>query len=323
MPGIQSATLSGRTITQVVLPVDVFVPIAGTWAVSAQAVYATVDGRQTAGLSGLGDVQLALSHVRPVGPGGVVVSTAVNVPTGQRTLTAAEAETAFLVGQGFYGFRLPSLGQGLNVTPGLTLALPLGPRLSVGAGAAYQVRGPFTPQADVAASYDPADEVLLTGGVDVGIGAVTSLSGDVAVSLYGEDTWDGETYAPSTSVSVVGQMRTEAGPARLRVLGQYRSRPPGEVTGLGLRFGADGTVPAQVRGIVEVAATLGTRVDLGAQVQGRYYEASELFGDKLVVDLRLLPRVRVDEVGSVVGRIGAFVGDVRGVDMAIGFAWEF
>jgi hypothetical protein len=321
-PGVQSFALGGATVAQVVVPVDVFVPLAGTWAVSARTAYATVGGDGMTDLGGLGDVQVAVSHVRAVGEGALVASTLVNVPTGQRTLTADEAQTAFLLGQGFYGFRLPSLGQGLNVTPGLTFALPVGRRLSVGVGAAVQLRGAFAPQVEVEADYDPADEVLLTAGLDAAVGARSSVGADVTVSLYGEDTWDGETFAPGDAVSLTVQGRTETGRLRARALGRVRSRPAGEATGLGLRFGADGTVPAQARALVDVSVRLSDRVEVGGHVGGRYYDASELFEDKFVADLRVLPRLRLGPSATVIGRLGTALGDVEGLDVGLGLAWE-
>lgn len=321
VPGLQRYTLGEQTLTQLVVPVDVFVPLAERWAMSTKAAYASVEGDEMASLSGFGDVQFALSHVRPVGQGGVVGSVLINLPTGERTLTIDEAQTAFLVGQGVYGFRLPSLGQGFNVTPGVTLAVPVGERFSLGLGVAYQRRGAFSPQTEIEAAYDPADELLLTVGADVALGRRTTAAADVAVSLYGEDTWEGEAFVPGDAVTATAQVRTEVGPASVRLLGRVRSRGAGEAVGAGLRFGTDGTIPAQARGLAQVSLRLASRVSVGGLAQVRSYDASDLFDAQTVVDLRLTPRVRVGRGGSVLGRFGTTLGDVEGLEVGLGLAW--
>ena len=40
------------------------------------------------------------------------------------------------------------------------------------------------------------------------------------------------------------------------------------------------------------------------------------------MDLRLAPRVRISPSGTVLGRLGAALGDVTGLDVGLGLAWE-
>src|SRR5690606_28120510 len=115
-------------------------------------------------------------------------------------LSSEEFRTSVLLSQHVYGFRVPVLGQGFNAAPGLTVAVPVSDRVVVGVGFAYQYRGAFEPLDD-GRSYDPGDEVLVTGGLDAALSDTWTISGDASYALYQTDRLDDEDrYRSGTKV---------------------------------------------------------------------------------------------------------------------------
>ena len=234
------------------------------------------------------------------------MNVSANVPSGTSELEPDEAAAAFLVGQNFYGFQLPSLGQGFNVAGGLTYALPAGDALVIGLGASYQRRGAYAPVAG-AGDYDPGDEILLTGGFDYGLSRVSSLALDVTYAIYSADTFGDVEFQSGNAFSVTAKWAGEVGGRRAGLLGRFRTK--GETDYLQNVTSPDLVIPTQgrLRAHVEVAGN--QQFGLGVFAQGRTYAASDLFDAKALFDLGR------DAVGAGVAErdaAGAGGGDVRG-----------
>jgi hypothetical protein len=309
-------------LAQLVVPFTAFVPVMPDVGLSVRAWYASADGSEIASLSGIADAQVALSYHRAVGTGSVVGSLSVNLPSGDAAMAAEEVETAFLIGQGFYDFHVPTLGQGFNVAPGLTYAFPVGERLALGAGASYQYRGSFEPRSDVDDAYDPGDELLLTAGLDYRLAEASTLALDASYVHYGDDAFGDLTYTPGDAFAVTAQWTGAAGAHEVRVLGRARHRtdstiPPETAALLGL----DAAIPTQARLLGHVRFGLGPRFHLGALAQGRYYAESEVFAEKTLFDVGVVPEYEVYPGLTLNARLGATLGDLQGVEAGAGLAW--
>lgn len=314
----------GVELSQLSVPLGLFLPITRDLGFSLNAYYAASDGPDMAGVDGFADAQAALSYRVPVGAGSAVLSVGVNAPGGGAALTAEKAETAFLIGQGFYAFRLPTLGQGFNVAPGVTYAVPVGERVVLGVGALYQVRGPFEPRAEIDDAYDPGDEVLLTGGADVQIAPGASLALDVTYIGYGTDEWVGQSYQTGDAVAVTARWAQAVGPHEVVVLGRVRRKAETEVPPETAAFlAADAAVPTQGRVLASARLRLSPAVRLGVAAQGRYYDASDVFSEKALVDLLLTPEVAVSRGAALVGRLGGTLGDIQGLEAGAGVVVRF
>ncbi|MEP0545294.1 MAG: hypothetical protein ABJF88_00010 [Rhodothermales bacterium] len=303
-------------------PFTIFAPVARNLALSLRTSYTSVEGNDLAGVSGLTDTQATLSYFRPLGPGSAVVSASANLPSGTTELKPDEAATAFLVGQNFYGFRLPSLGQGLNAAAGLTYAFPLGEAVVVGLGAAYQVRGAYAPTVG-ADDYDPGDELLLTGGFDYGLGPASSLALDVTYAIYGADASGDLAFESGNALSVTTKWTGEVGRRRASLLGRFRSKGGTEVAeDPGVRLGQDPVIPTQGRVLGDVQLVGGGRLGLGVFAQGRFYAASDLFTEKVVFDVGAAPSFRVLPNATLLTRFAVTFGDLAGFEASGGLSWE-
>ncbi|NNF57738.1 MAG: hypothetical protein HKN04_05805 [Rhodothermaceae bacterium] len=310
-------------LSQLTLPLAVFVPVSSNLALSLRTGYASADGSGMTELSGLADAQVALSYHQAIGLGGLVASVSANLPSGESSLTQEQAATAFLVGQSFYGFRLPSLGQGFNVSPGLTWAAPLGEAHAVGVGVAYQYRGAFEPRSGINDRYDPGDELLLTVGLDHRLNPASAFALDLTYVHYQADEWRGVTYETGDAIALTGQWASTTGPLDVQILGRVRRKagstlPPEASTLLGL----DATVPIQGRVRGHLRYQVGSRFRIGAWLQGRHYVASEAFRQRTLYDVGLLPELDVFPGLTLLGRLGGTVGTLQGLEAGFGFSWS-
>lgn len=287
-----------------------------------RASFVSADGADQASYFGYADTQAALSFQQTFGGTSAVASLSVNLPTGVEGATPQEAETAFLIGQAFYGFRLPTLGQGYNVAPGLTIAFPVSSGLAVGVGASYQYRGPFEPSRLSDAEYDPGDEVLLSAGFDARLGAASTVALDATYVAYSEDTFEGFAYTTGDAFMVTAQWTAGLGGHDVQLLGRARVRGetsiPPETLAL---LGPDATVPTQGRLLGHARFRFGDRLRFGVRAQGRYYEESEVFSAKTLFDVGVVPEVQVAPGLWLNGRVGGTVGDLQGFDVGAGLAW--
>ena len=314
---------NGTTVSQVTLPVSVFVPVTPDVGFSLRTGYASSDGSGMTTISGFADAQLALSHNRTLGPGSAVASISVNLPSGDGTLTQAESETAFLVGQGFYRFRLPSLGQGFNVAPGLTWAVPLGVNYAAGVGVAYQYRGPFEPRAELDDSYDPGDELLVTAGLDARVSESSTIAVDVSYAHYQADTWMGLDYTTGDAITLTAQWTEVVGPHEVSVLGRVRHKEESTVPAATSAFlGLDATVPDQGRLLGHARFRVSSRLRIGALVQGRFYSESAAFDARTLYDVGLVPEFDIARGLTLLGRIGGTFGTLQGINVGGGLAWS-
>lgn len=285
---------------------------------------ATVRGRGLEPVGGLSDAQFALSHFAEIAGGSVVVSLGMNLPSGKRALTQEEFETTVLLSRNFYDFRTPAFGQGFNVSPGLTWAVPLSENLVIGVGAAYQYKGAFEPMEDMEADYQPGAEVLLTGGLDVRLMAATALSGDVTLTRYGADEIDGESvFESGNQVVTTIQFLKYWGFDELRVIGRYRSRARGSLVAPGADPSpAIEALPNQMDFVASYRMRTGAAASIGWQGGIHYFEETDVFSSKLLVSAGVTPQISVGRAIDLWTRFALRVGDFTGIETAAGLAFK-
>lgn len=321
-PTYQQYTDDGRQISELSLPVFAVVPLGRNLRVSLLTSLATAGGDQLTALSGLNDAQLSLSYTRRISLGSLVFNLGVNAPTGKQTLSAGEFETMRRLSQDFYRFRVPSLGQGLNVSPGLTWAFPLNDDLMLGLGAAYQFRGSYTPRSGVESSYDPGNEFLLTGGADLRLSPNTALSGDLTYTLYGDDEREGEpTYEVGNKLTATVQLLSTFGFNELRLVGRYRSRGKSTIPTV---QEAQQTTPNAGLLLGSYRMQITERFYLQTQLAGRYYGETRAFPDpKTLAELTLAPELQLGSSVRLSGRAGYTVGSFSGLEAGLGMDLQF
>jgi hypothetical protein len=303
-------------------PVTIFAPVARNLGVSLRTSFTSASGDDLTGVSGLTDTQATLSYYLPAGAGSAVVSASANLPSGTSELTPDEAATAFLIGQNFYGFRLPNLGQGFNATGGLTYAFPAGDAVVVGLGAAYQLRGAFTPT-EGADEYDPGDEILLTGGFSYGLSDASSLALDVTYAIYSTDTSGDVEFESGNTLSVTGKWAGELGGRAASLTARFRTKGETEFADeLTTRFAQDPVIPTQGRLLANVQLANGRPLGLGVFAQARTYAASDLFDAKTLFDLGAMPSYRILPNATLITRVALTFGDLSGIEVGGGLSWE-
>jgi len=296
------------TVSELTIPVRASVAVIPGVEVSARTAYGSVSGDGLESLSGLGDTQLGANWRRPVGGGLVDVSLMLSLPTGQTALSEEQFATASILALDDYAFALPTFGQGMVFAPGLTIAVPVGSGLALGAGVSYSMSSDYTPFADASSTYTPADETILTGGLDASLGGESRFTLEGSYVLYGDDTFEGETFSPGDKVA--GRMRLALGSDAVR--GSFLAR---------YRQVGDGTIGTPLRPVTylrpnQAQVALGLSFvqpmfDVGVSSGVRFYgsfsdieDASRetaLSGQQVLLDFTASPTVQVSPNAKLVG----------------------
>lgn len=296
-----------------------FVPVgrrASFWLQTSQ-VTATGDDLET--LSGFGDTQAGVTYTRPLGEGSLVSTLNVNLPSGKRELTRDEFTTSILLSQTFFDFRIPGFGQGTNVSPSLTWAVPVQDDVVVGVGASYQYRGSFRPVQFDDSEYDPGDEMLVTGGIDLRLGRTEAVSGDVSYTLYTDDSWGTQSFSPGNKVVASLQYLSYMGFDELRVQARYSSRAKTTLpVGAGLTSEAQRLTPTHLN----LLGTYRWRFSRDGAVrflaQGRFFGEAEPYEAQNVVDVGMLPEWSLADALHLQGRFVYTAGSFSGLEAGVG-----
>ena len=151
---------------------------------SVQGGYASSDAMQNK-IDGISDVQLSLNYkFRKLN---TALDLGVNLPTGKEGINPDYFSSSILLAQDVFNMKLPLLGQGTNIFVGLTWAKAISDFIVVGLGTSYQIKGEYYPIADRSILYKPANELLLTAGLDFRFSSTATLSGDIIEIFYGKD----------------------------------------------------------------------------------------------------------------------------------------
>lgn len=318
----QNFSDEGEDISEISVPLGIFVPIGDAVALSLQTNYASVSGSDLEAVSGVGDVQFIGSYFQPAGTGSLVFSVGVNATTGQNALSFEEFRTSTLAGQTAYDLRVPTFGQGIRVAPAVTYAFPVGERLALGLGASYQYRGPYEPLNDLPDQYDPGEEVLLTAGADLEVTPTSSFSVDLSFGVNGTDTWGPVTYEPGNTITATAQYLLYLGFHQVRAIARYQARGEGDLPNVAAT--AETAVPTQILFLTDARFQFTPTVEVGALARVRNYSESALLGEALTLfDLGLAPSAVVSDQVRLTSRFQYTFGGFSGFTVGGGLQLSF
>lgn len=310
-----------RGLTQVSFPFSAFIPLTRQFALSLITNPVLVNGEAIESLQGLSDAQVALSYYQPIGDGSVVISFSSNVPSGKRELTEDEFATSALLSQDFYGFYVPVLGQGLNLSPGLTVAYPLSDQVAAGIGASYQLKGGFKPVENMTDSFTPGDELLITGGFDFKLGTSWALSTNVTYTMYAADQLgDVEVFESGDQISAAIQLIGDLSGNHLRLITRYRSKAKSVLPVGNEVVTAPRSIPEQV----QLFGTYNVRIQDGLRAmligRARYFGDTDFFENRTLFDVGAAPQFAFSDNVSAVLRFMYTFGSFPGVELGGGLA---
>ncbi len=216
------------TISEISIPVEIYYPFNRWWSVCINAGQASASAKDMASVSGLSDTQIQFNYY--LENSNVVLNLGMNIPTGKREIKLGEFNTTALVSQNMLRFETPIFGQGFNLAPGLTWALPLSESVVLGFGTSYQVKGEYKPIAKMSGNYKPGDELLATAGLDARTGEAESFSFDLIwTNYYADKIGSKKIFRAGSKVMAMTQYQKYFGRDLLWVFARYRSRSTNHV----------------------------------------------------------------------------------------------
>ena len=331
-PAFQWYENDGQSVHQESVRLQGFVPLGSRWQVRGGIQMATAEADNGSSLTGLDDVELSALYMRSVGAGSVVFRVDASLPTGTEELTLDELQTAGLISQSVYGFRVSGFGQGLNLKPRVTWALPLSERVVAGLGASYAFRGSYRPFASMVRSYDPGDATEVFGGVDIALSEQSGVALDLRYTRYTTDQLgDVDRVQAGDLAAGTLQYRYERENGALRVSAFYQSWSESNVfprivdateTGdptrrqLAPSFG--------VLQAVYQTELWGTRMAFRAE--GRRYGETVIVDSQTLLLLGVRPSFKVSGLGEgivLTPQVTGTVGRVMGIDVGVQTSWRF
>jgi hypothetical protein len=188
-----------KTISQLVTPIAVVVPIGDRFSFDIATAYAHSrvelkgDTAAPSTISGLTDTQLRGSYV--FGQDALVLTAGINLPTGESTANAKQFVAAQNISNDFLLFPIGTMGAGFGATGGIALARPVG-AWNLGIGGSYRHSADFAPfeyNDGQKAHYQPGNELRTRIGVDRTFGASSAMLG-ATYSSFGDDKSAGATF---------------------------------------------------------------------------------------------------------------------------------
>jgi|GEM_PF-696062 hypothetical protein len=314
-----------KIINETSFPVSLMVPLSTKLSLGIWTSHASIGGDKIASLSGVADTQLLVSYVASVGNGSLVVSLGANLPSGKIELTTPEFDTAILLSQTAFNFRVPSYGHGFGLSPTLTWAIPVSSNLVLGLGAAYQHRSGYKPLEDFEDDYTPGNEILITAGFDSRISSNTALSLDVTHSLYEADKiGEVEIFDSGNKTVVTAMIRRVTGFNELRLIMAYRTRAKSsELAGTELVTQEQRTVPNELVGRLSYSMRLNSTYTTTWVLGARSYDETAFYGSRQLVDIGVEPYVRLSDKMSLATRFIYTLGSIDGFEGGLGLVVDF
>ena len=312
-----------RRLSEVSFPFIAFLPFTRQIGLTLRTNPALISGETVTSVQGLSDAQAALSYYQEIGEGSMVVSFTSNLPSGKRELTQDEFATTVLLSQDFYGFYVPVLGQGLNLSPGITFAYPINEVLVAGAGFAYQLKGSFKPVENMAESFSPGDELLITGGVDYRLNPMWAISSNFTYTLYQADKLgEAEVYESGNQSLISLQGIGDLGGNRLRLFARYRSKAKSVLPVGDDVVTAPRTIPTQFQFLGTYNASIQDDLRATVILRTRVFGKTDLFSHKTLVDLGASPQYIISENVTGVLRFIYTFGSFPGVEIGGGMVFN-
>ena len=99
--------------------------------------------------------------------------------------------------------RTPNFGEGTNVILGVSWIHQLSDNYVAGLGASYQIKSEYQPLSGYTDKYKPANEISVTGGIDIKLSETQTLTGDIMSVFFGNDKVNGNEVFSSGNTTVV------------------------------------------------------------------------------------------------------------------------
>lgn len=207
MPLFQGWRLTGgNDFAELSIAEIVYIPLRRNLSMTLRGGQATIGGDNLQRLSGVTDTQLAFNYY--LEPAKLLFNLGLNLPSGKKELTLQEFQTDTLISKNIFNLQVPNFGQGFNFSSGLTWVMPLNENVVIGLGASYQFKGKFKPLSVFVEDYNPGDEFLATGGIDLRLNETTTITSDVIFTIFGKDKiGQTEVFAPGNKLVANLQFR--------------------------------------------------------------------------------------------------------------------
>lgn len=330
MPVYQRWSVEGNNqFSEFSIPVQFYFPFSRNLSVSLLGSQASVKGGALETLSGLTDTQLAFNY--HLEGAKLLLSLGLSLPNGKRELSLKEFETSDLISLNIFNLQAPNFGQGLSVSPGITWAVPVRDNLVLGVGASYQYKGKFKPLTGLTDGYDPGDEILLTGGLDMRLGATTTITGDFIYTLYGTDKFgDHDVLAAGNKLVANFQLRKYFNYDELWLFARYRSRTKNELAIGGVLVAEqEKTNPDQIEVMGHYRRRFSRRVSARILAEGRFYRDTPTFAGVNLFGAGIAPIVSLSANFQLLAQFKYLTGSfeegssLSGLEVGVGTVVKF
>jgi len=300
-------------------PLQIYWPLGRQASLSLFTGHASAGGDDLAVLQGLVDTQIFFNYHLPAA--NLLFGLGINLPSGEKTLTREEFLTSVHLARPFLNFDIPNLGQGFNLSPGLTWVRPLSEALVLGLGASYQYKGGYQFIRDLDELWYPGHEILLTGGMDAKLAELTTLAVDIIYTIYGTDKIGSEeVHRPGEKVVLSVQFQKYFGWKRLQVLARYRSRARSQIAeASGLVTEKDKTYPDQIQFFAGYRVPMGSGFALGVEAEYASYGRPVRLG---IMGMGLAPEFSLSQNWKVPLHVGFLSGSFGNGEAVSGFEYR-
>jgi len=148
---------------------------------------ATVEHDSLQRITGLADIQIAITYVARLNRSRVIAGIASNLPTGKSYLSRWAYDASFPMGLSHYDFSVPFFSQGTSITPTLGWVYSASPDFVIGLGATYRFRGSYEPHRQLPGKYEWGDEFSFSANAQWNASPTFSVNGGVILTRYNAD----------------------------------------------------------------------------------------------------------------------------------------
>jgi hypothetical protein len=177
-------------LSQQAFPLTFFLPLKNNYQLTiftSAALTSLDNSRSESTLDGFNDTKIQFEG--SFSGDRYLLSLAMNLPSGRKSLSQEEVEIAQLLSLDFLNLPVKNFGEGIKVSVSLARAFQWSSTVW-GLGAGYQYNGDYQPYHDLP-DYKPGDRAYLSGGVSL-ITDKVKLSSDLTYILYQTDKAGGE-----------------------------------------------------------------------------------------------------------------------------------
>jgi len=322
LPLYQNWSIGGRKFSELSLPVFSYVSLNRSMNLTFWGSYAAVRGEALQKLNGLTDTQLAFNYYWEQRR--VLLSLRLNAPSGVKGFTPDEFFTSTQLSYSVFNFQVPVLGEGFNIAPAFTWAIPVSEKFVAGLGASYQFKGAYSPLAGID-DYKPGNELLFTGGFDVRVSPATMLSGDVIFTAYAADKIGAvQSFDSGNKLVANVQFRQYIRFDEVWLLARYRSKAKNNLPAAGgvLAPETEKTAPNHFEILGHYRRRFNQRFAVRLLIDGRFYQETVAAFDGInLLGFGLGPEISFSPRLQATGRFKYFAGKFSGNDDRLS-GWE-